>query len=437
MTDLADQDLTSFRTLSVADRTAACLVGLAHLPGLGPATLRRCHLEHGAQESWFDIVSGRYQRVVPIVELLGHPKGPAAERLVSAARRRDVVADLAAQRPPGWRVHVLGARGYPERLAHDPAAPAVLFACGREALLQQPTVAIVGTRKATLAGRELAQALAADLARTGVVVVSGLALGIDGAAHRGAMSAGVRSIAEGSTGPGPAAARSDSRSQDAPIGLRRTGSGDATLPTIGVVASGLDVIYPRRHADLHRSIAESGLLVTEAPAGFRPEPWRFPARNRIIAGLADAVVVVESRSTGGSMHTVEEALRRDVPVLAVPGHPGAPASTGTNDLLFDGAGMARGAQDVLMALGLHASTSQPGTAVGTGTAEGRDFGASPAESELLEVLRAAPSSLGELVAATGRTVEQVAHALAVLEGAGRIGRTGGWYEVTRVGRTVG
>jgi DNA processing protein len=196
-----------------------------------------------------------------------------------------------------------------------------------------------------------------------------------------------------------------------------------------VVASGLDIAYPRRHADLHRRIAADGLLLSETPAGVRPDAWRFPARNRIIAALSDAVVVVESRATGGSMHTVDEALARDVPVLAVPGHPGAPASAGTNALLFDGAGMARGAEDVLLAMGI----TPPRNSVSS-AATGGPPAATPAESSILDVLHAAPSSLAEVVAATGRTVEEVAHALATLEMAGRIGRSGAWYELSAAGR---
>lgn len=405
MSRLPGRTSSEFLRLAPVDRVAACLVALAHLPGLGPATLRRCHLEHGAEESWFDIVSGHHERVVPVVEQLGRMKSEVTGRLLAAARDRDAVADLDRQRRPGWAMHVLGSRSYPARLAGDPAAPAVLFSCGSADLLAEPTVALVGTRGATLAGRDLAESMAADLVRAGVVVVSGLALGIDGAAHRGALAAG--SVADP-----PAEA----------IGGR--------VLAVGVVASGLDITYPRRHADLHRQIAARGLLVSETPAGIRPDAWRFPARNRIIAGLSDAVVVVESRAAGGSMHTVDEALARDVPVLAVPGHPGAPASAGTNALLFDGAGMARGAEDVLLALGVvpaappRSLPEDPG-----GLAAG-----SPAEASVLEVLRATPSSLAEVVAATGRSVEEVSHALAMLEVAGHIGRSGAWYEVSLMGR---
>ena len=164
------------------------------------------------------------------------------------------------------------------------------------------------------------------------------------------------------------------------------------VAAVGVVASGLDVVYPRRHLDLHRRVASSGLMVSETPAGVRPDAWRFPARNRLIAGLSDAVVVVESRIAGGSMHTVDEALIRGVPVMAVPGPPGAPASQGTNQLLFDGANLARNAADVLLAIGVdpHLGAAPP-----HGSAPPEAPEPTPAELSVLDVLEATPSSLAE------------------------------------------
>src|SRR5205823_12975808 len=123
-------------------------------------------------------------------------------------------------------------------------------------------------------------------------------------------------------------------------------------PVVGVVGCGLDVIYPPRHRQLWRQVAERGALLGEAPLGARPEPWRFPARNRILAALADAVVVVESHAAGGSNHTVAAAIDRSVPVLAVPGPVTSPASQGTNRLLAEGCHPATSADDVLVAIGL-------------------------------------------------------------------------------------
>ena len=159
--------------LSAADRTAACLVALSYLPGLGPATVRRCHLEHGAEESWFDLVAGRPDRIVPVTDLAARGRSDLPAHLSAEARRRDPVADLGRQAVDGRRVHVLGARGYPDRLVADPMAPAVLFSEGHLAALHGPTVAVVGTRNATLAGRQLAEELGEGLAAAGVAVISG------------------------------------------------------------------------------------------------------------------------------------------------------------------------------------------------------------------------------------------------------------------------
>ncbi len=197
------------------------------------------------------------------------------------------VVDRAWQRQTslGIRVLLAGQPSYPARLADDPRAPAVLFCLGDPAALTEgPTVALVGTRAPTRYGIGVAAQFGADLAAAGVSVVSGLALGIDGAAHEGACGAGA--------------------------------------PPIAVVAGGLDHVYPRRHERLWERVASTGVIVSESPAGVPTEKWRFPVRNRLLAALSDVVVVVESRHHGGSRHTVEAAMDRGVPVGAVPGlHP--------------------------------------------------------------------------------------------------------------------
>ena len=185
----------------------------------------------------------------------------------------------------GIRVLLAGRPSYPRRLADDPHAPAVLFCLGDPAALTEgPTAALVGTRAPTRYGIGVAAQFGADLAAAGVSVVSGLALGIDGAAHEGACGAGA--------------------------------------PPVAVVAGGLDHVYPRRHERLWERVASAGVIVSESPAGVPTEKWRFPVRNRLLAALSDVVVVVESRHHGGSRHTVEAAMDRGVPVGAVPGfHP--------------------------------------------------------------------------------------------------------------------
>jgi DNA processing protein len=204
-------------------------------------------------------------------------------------------------------------------LMGDPGAPAVLFASGDPSVVEgRARVAIVGTRSATHYGLRMASELAGDLAAEGVVVVSGLAKGIDGAAHSGALRA----------------------------------SADEGAPPVAVVGTGLDIVYPISNRALWSRVAERGVVFSESALRTRAHPGVFPARNRIIAALSDVVVVVESHAGGGSLYTAEAAARRSIPVCAVPGSVRSPASMGTNALLVDGCTPVRDATDVLMAVSL-------------------------------------------------------------------------------------
>jgi DNA processing protein len=287
-------------------------------------------------------------------------------------------------RSAGVTVHVLGDTTYPAVLRIDREAPVVLFSIGDLTALEARRVAIVGTRNATATGRSLAHELGAALAAAGVAVVSGLARGIDGWAHRGALSA------------------------------------SAAAP-VGVVACGLDVVYPREHRRLWADIAAHGVLLAEVPPGTSPEAFRFPLRNRILAALSEVVVVVESRAKGGSLLTVDAAERRAVPIMAVPGSPRSPAAEGTNALIVDGATPVLDASDVLVALGLSTSRARP-------------FPVDPrlpperADQHILDLFGADPLDVERVVALTGRSLPDVALALARLEVAGWLTRIGGWFE---------
>ncbi|MEM7273056.1 MAG: DNA-processing protein DprA [Actinomycetota bacterium] len=244
--------------------------------------------------------------------------------------------------------------------AEDPEPPVLLFHTGDLTLLRRPdAVAVVGTRRCTTVGRTVAYELGRGLAGAGVTVISGLALGVDGAAHRGAM--------------------------------------DRAGPVIGVVASGLDVVYPGGNRDLWHQVATQGLLVGEAPAGDRPQRWRFPARNRLIAGLSRGVVVVESHARGGALSTVDEAIERDRPVMAVPGSVLSAASDGTNGLLVEGAIPVRGADDVIGTLSFPSDgPDEPGatpgpTAIDPGPAAPLPPAAGPAGPDSA---RSGPASAG-------------------------------------------
>jgi DNA processing protein len=247
----------------------------------------------------------------------GHGRGA---QIVQTWRRSALETDPSviweSLRVAGTAAYRRGDPGYPVRLVDDRAAPEVLFVRGSIAQLDGPCVAVVGTRSATHYGTSVAAELGAALSDAGVVVISGLAAGIDAAAHEGALAPENR--------PAP----------------------------VAVVGGGVDVVYPASSRRLWARMEQAGGIVSEAAPGAAPEPWRFPLRNRLIAALAHVVVVVESHRGGGALHTVSAADERGVTVLAVPGSVRSPASEGTNSLIADGCGVARDAPDVLAALEL-------------------------------------------------------------------------------------
>jgi DNA processing protein len=308
----------------------------------------------------------------------------------SACGRAPVAAAEECERA-GVRVLLPGDPEFPPELAHDVAPPAALFVRGDLSALDARRAAIVGTRNATRAGLEVAVALGADLAAAGVTVISGLARGIDGAAHRGAL-----------TQPG--------------------------ARPVAVVGNGPDVVYPREHAALVGQIAEVGAVVSEWPPGTSPDAFRFPLRNRIIAASCEVLVVVESRERGGSLLTAREAIERSVPVMAVPGSPRNRAAAGTNLLLCEGAAPVTDAGDVLVALGLHTARRDrarfdprtPPTGV---------------EHQVLERCRDDPATLDDVVVALDLSLSDAAMALARLERGGWVRSAGGWFEA--IGPPVG
>lgn len=367
----------------VALGSAALLAGL---PGLGPSGLRRLLDEHDPATAWARATSG------DAGGLLGREGGAegGAERAARWARQRhrDPLEVADAHDEAGVAVLLRTDPRYPDRLRDDPASPAVLFVAGALPLPWGPAVAIVGTRRCTGVGAGFARELGEELASVGVTVVSGLALGIDGAAHRGALDA---------------------------VASARTG----VAAPVGVVGSGLDVVYPARHRALWAAVAATGSLCSEAPLGVRPAAWRFPARNRVLAALADVVVVVESHAAGGSLHTVDEALARDVPVLVAPGSVRNPAAAGTNRLLAEGCHPVRDTTDVLVALGLS----------GAGAAR-PDPRPAPSEegARLLDAFDWEPATLDQLVVRSGLGVAAVAVHLDELVEGGWVAPDGPWYE---------
>lgn len=283
----------------------AWLVALASLPHVGPAALGAMVASAPPVQAWRRVVEGALPDVIPINR---------RQAIIDAARRVDVGTHWSRYTDAQISVLTSADDQWPSRLTDDPEAPVLLFVRGTPA---EPavTVAIVGTRACSPYGRDVAVELGRAAAEAGVAVISGLAMGIDAAAHRGAVSV---------SGASP----------------------------IAVLGAGFDRPTPASNRALYQSVIAHGVVYTETPIGAGGARWRFPARNRIIAGLADAVVVVESDDKGGSFYTVDEALRRDRPVLAVPGSIRARTSRGTNSLLVEGASPCRGIDDVFAAIGL-------------------------------------------------------------------------------------
>jgi DNA processing protein len=321
---------------------------LARAEGVGPVTYRRLLARFG-----------HATRAIDALPRLARAGGRATAPVVPT--RAEVARELEQTAALGARLVALGDPDYPPLLALLDDAPPILAVLGDVGCLSARAVALVGGRNASANGQRIAEELAADLAAAGLVVVSGMARGIDAAAHAGALAGG---------------------------------------RTIAVVAGGLDVPYPPEHADLQRRIAAAGAVVTEAPAGTVPQARHFPRRNRIIAGLALGVVVVEAAPRSGSLITARLAAEAGREVMAVPGSPLDPRSRGANDLIRQGAALVETAEDVLANLperphlaepSLFAGAASPGTAAGV---------AEPAPESLLP-----PDSAADLAAARAQVLD--------------------------------
>jgi DNA processing protein len=292
--------------------------------------------------------------------LVGPPRG---ERWRAFQRHFDERAFLERLSAAGYRFLARSSGDFPPllRAIHDPPAGLFLRGGGDPELLSRPSVAVVGARASSGYGASVARSLGRALAAAGLVVVSGLARGIDSEAHRGALEA------------------------------------DGT--TVAVLGCGIDRDYPAAHAELARRIAGSGLIVSEYAPGVEPAPWRFPARNRIVAGLSAATVVVEARERSGALITADLALEEGREVFAVPGEITSALSAGTNALLKLGAAPLTGVADVFASFGIESEPEGAGES-----------------SPLLELL---PASADELVRQTGLPAAEVAAALVELELEGR------------------
>ncbi|RZJ01950.1 MAG: DNA-protecting protein DprA [Brevundimonas sp.] len=289
----------------------------------------------------------------------------------------EIAAELAAGEALGARLLVLGDADYPEMLAAVDPPPPILWTRGEHALLSRPCIAIVGARIASAGGQRIARGLAQQLGETGHVVVSGLARGIDGAAHLGALPTG----------------------------------------TVAVLGGGVDDVYPPDHADLYAQIVERGCVVSESPIGARAQARDFPRRNRIIAGLSRGVIVVEAELRSGSLITARLAAEQGRDVFAVPGSPLDPRSKGPNELLRQGAILCEGVEDVERAFTTLRTLREP--------AADNPFAGAPEEIDAALIARVAallsptPTPRDELARALDLPIGVVAAALLELSLADR------------------
>lgn len=334
---------------------------------VGPATFRRLLTEFGTAAAALDALPGI--------------AASAGARDYEICPRDKVLAEYEAGKSSGARLIAIGTALYPPLLAELETAPPLLWVSGRVDLLTTPTLAMVGARNASALGGRMAQSLAKGLGAAGYTIVSGLARGIDASAHMAALPTG----------------------------------------TIAVVAGGVDVTYPRENAELAKKIRDQGVCVSEQPMGLAPQARHFPQRNRLISGLAQALIVVEAAVKSGSLITAKDALDQGREVMAVPGHPFDARAGGTNQLLRDGALLVRGANDVIEAL---PSLAPPAPAPVPPPAPDR-----PTHSDLsatiLALISTTPCPEDELVERLSAPSADVSRHLSELELTGQITRQAG------------
>ena len=360
-------------------------IRLLRSPGVGPASyaqlLARCGSAEAALAAWPELAgrAGRSAQLAP------------ADR---------VTAELAAVRRAGARYLFHDSPDYPPLLREAAGAPPILIARGDGALAHRPTVAMVGARNASAASVRLARDFAAALSAAGYAVVSGLARGIDGAVHHGALA-----------------------------GMAVGGGPTVRGGTIGVIASGIDLAYPPGHAELQEDIARRGLLLTEHPPGTEPLARHFPARNRIIAGIAAGTVVVEATPNSGSLITARLAGEMGRDVMAIPGSPLDPRAHGCNQLIRDGAVLVQSPEEVIELLTGPGGLPRPPAAALPDPGPPAPFllaePAPPPVAAIEALLTVAPVAVDELVRQSGADPGAVQLALLELELAGRLVRHAG------------
>lgn len=360
--------------LSAEDRDLLAL-NLAH--GIGPKTLNALLEKFGSASAV------RHATPAELAEI-PYMGRAVAEKLHTAFASRDVDAEIEELRKHGANLLRLGSPEYPAALAEVPVPPRLIYVRGELLPQDREAVAIVGSRSCTSYGRKVAERIAYDLARAGVTIISGLARGIDGCAHRGALDAGGR--------------------------------------TIAVMAGGLSKIYPPEHKELAAEVMAHGALVSEAAMKMDPLAGMFPARNRIISGLSRGVILVEANEKSGALITAHHAAEQGREVFAVPGQVDSPASEGTLRLLRQGAKLVRHAKDVLDDLAGLAPLSPvtepgkrpPATDAPTMRPNVRPVGMTEAEAAVWETLEAA-RTIDEVCRQLGKSMGELASLLMTME----------------------
>ncbi|MBM18915.1 MAG: DNA-protecting protein DprA [Stappia sp.] len=361
----------------LTDRQRVAWLRLIRSENVGPVTFREL-LNH----------AGSAERAL---ELLPSLSARGGKRTIRVTPEHEARAEIEALESVGGRFRALGEEGYPPQLRRLDGAPPLVSVIGANACLaSHATVAIVGARNASLAGQKIATEMAGELGRAGYTVVSGLARGIDTAAHRASLETG----------------------------------------TIAVVAGGVDIIYPHENRDLYRAIIErGGAILSEMPFGWKPRGRDFPRRNRIISGISLGTVLVEAARASGSLHTARFAAEQNREVFAVPGSPLDPRSEGGNRLIRDGATLVTSAGDVLEGLS-HVDPRGQGEFSFDMEEPERETRPVPsplevddsARTRVLTALGAAPVELDELIRYTGLEPRAVHVIVLELELAGRVER---------------
>lgn len=342
-------------------------VALSMASGIGPASFFALINRYGSPARVLEASASELKRV-EVLKPQARADLARPDRLRERAR-----AELRTLAKIGGSALMCGRSGYPELLLHTSQPPPVLYVLGKVELLDKPCIAIVGSRAATSYGRRVAHKIGKDLAQAGVCVVSGLALGVDGEAHGGALAAGGA--------------------------------------TAAVLGCGLDVVYPKTNRGYFEQIRSRGLLVSEYPLGTPPEPFRFPARNRIIAGLSRGVVVVEASKKSGSLITVQFGLEEGREIFAIPGQVDSAKSAGAHWLVQQGASLAVSADDILDQLSL-----QPDVPMAAGSKnDGRSPQPASRSAALLAIIEPYPLQRNELLQKSKLSAAKLQEQLLLLE----------------------